>query len=341
MESRNRYVRRKQLEYESQRRAAEAEEWVQRRLGQLDNSRFAKVVGGNLAGLIGADVALARALPSDIKSVVDGAVFAHDLVNFGSPQHHAAVSATGAAINKGADYALSRAADPSLIGNDFRQLRSQLNRDLNPSATPVSPTFTGELVRRFEIGKNQGEAAWNVGTALLPIAGQAKGAVTFGRLVPKGPAKYIKMGATVGQAERFSLPYKGLNHHAYIPRDATWAKTPGVKGVAALLGIPDAVLNTKVPKWMVENPFNVVSSQGETGMFYKRHAGVDKDFNGGKVGRRYGGAIWNAEGLGWKKFGPLERAWHGMPDATKAVVVGVPTTLGILGGLKKDEKRRR
>lgn len=215
-----------------------------------------------------------------------------------------------------------------------------MNRDLNPYAGPAAPTLAGEIARRFNVGMNQGETAYNVGSVMLPVYGQAKGALTLGRLASPGPAKYIKMGATPGQAARFALPYKGLGHHAYIPRGATWAKVPGVENIANRLGVPPEKLNGKVPKSIVDSRFNVVKPRVETGQFYQRHVGIDKDYYGGKVGRNFGGENWSAKNFGWGKYDPVARLWLGMPSANKKILGGA-ASLDATGRATATDKRKR
>lgn len=172
--------------------------------------------------------------------------------------------------------------------------------------------------------------------------GRVLSAAELGRFAPRGVTKYVEMGATPGQAARFAQHYRGLGHHAFIPRNATWAKVPGVKKVADVLGVTAQKLQGRVPAWMVESPFNVVKPDVETGQFYRRHVGIDKDYNGGKVGRAFGGTPWSGEDLGWEKYGPLKQFWYGTPGPTKAVGLGGPAALDGLGrSTNVAQKRRR
>jgi len=331
METRTQYVQRKRRENEAERRLAEAAEWGEAKLHDFDNNGAAKAVVGDAAEVPGIVFGVGRGVGLDLKAIKDGAGFAWDLANPLSAHHDDAVATGRDLVAGGAGYVASRAADPALIGQDVSALRDRLNRNLNPGATAVAPTMQGEIARRFALAANQGELGWNVASLALPLGGELKSAQELGRFAPRGAAKYLAMNATPGEAERFAQLYNGLGHHAFIPRNATWDKVPGVGTVGNLLGIAPETLQGRVPKWLVDSPFNVLKPNVETGQFYRLHFGVDDNFNGGKVGRAYGGTSWSGKGFNWEKYGKLKRLVYGTPGATKAVGLGGPAVLDGVG----------
>lgn len=318
MDDRRKYVRQRQLEYEAERRAREAEEWARAKLGRLGSD-----LAGNAAGAAGIVAGVGRGIYNDAKAVKDGAVYVYDLASFGSPRQAAAVAAGRQALADGAGYVATRSADPSLLKQDVQRLGIQMNQDLNPEATPVAPTLRAEMARRLNIGMNQGEAAYNVASLVLPLAGEVKGAVQLGRFAKPGPAKYIARGASPQLAEYFAQPYQGMGAHL-APRRT---RLPG--------GAP-------VPKLLMDSPFNVLKPKGiERGAMFERHFKTDGKYYGGPVPAQFGGGGWSGRRLGWERYNPVERIWHGTPGATKAVVVGGPAALGAVGGSAAADKRRR
>jgi hypothetical protein len=322
MQDRKKYVDRKKLEYEAQRRIAEADELARRRLRQFSESKAARSVAGNVAGGAGAVVGVGRGIYHDAKAIKDGAVFAYDLADSGSRDHDAAVATGRRVIKDAADYVATRAADPSLAWGDFKRAGAQMNRDVNPDATPAASTLTEEIARRYGIGKNQGELAYNVASLALPIAGEVKGAAQLGRFAKAGPAKYIARGASPQLAEYLAQPYEGMGSHL-VPRRT---RLPG--------GAP-------IPEKIMDSRFNVLKPKAiERGAMYERHFGVDDRYWGGKVPAAFGGGGWSGRRLGWKKYNPVERIWYGTPGVTKAAVIGGPASLGALGGATADKRRR-
>lgn len=313
-------------------------------LRRLDNSPFAKTVGGNAAESAGQVLGAARGVVHDVEGLGDGVVLAANLANSGSSQHDAAVRAVTGAVKDAVDYARTRAEAPSRLFNDSRQLGGRLNRDLNPQAAPAAATFGDEMRRRLNIGMNQGEAAYNVATIALPVAGELKGAIELGRFAKPGPAKYIAMGASPKLAEYLATPYDGMGHHSIIPRRAkSVAEIPAVKKAAKALKAEDVsqrVLGSiPIPKSVLDSPFNVVKPKVERGQMYRRHVGLDKYYGGGNVKAEFGGGGWSGRrDLGWAKYNQVERLLYGTPGATKGVLIGMPAVLEGLGGFTPEEQ---
>jgi len=322
MQDRKKYIDRKKLEYAAQRRLAEADEWASRSLYRLGESKAARSAAGNIAGGAGAVVGVGRGMYHDAQAIKDGAVFAYDLVNSQSRGHDAAVATGRRVLKDGADYITTRAADPTLALGDIKRAGAQMNRDVNPDATPTASTLKDEIARRYGIGKNQGELVYNVASLALPVAGELKGAAQLGRFAKAGPAKYIARGVDPKLAEYLAQPYEGMGSH-FVPRRT---RLPG---------------DLPIPKKILDSRFNVLKPKGvERGAMYERHFGVDDRYWGGKVPGEFGGGGWSGRQLGWKKYNPVERVWYGVPGVTKVAVIGGPASLGAAGGATADKRRR-
>jgi hypothetical protein len=313
-----------------------------RAMRRLDASPAAKSIAGTAPGSVGQILGAGRGVVHDAKAIRDGAALAVDLVNRRSPRHEAAVRAVKSGVKGAADYASSRAAKPALLLADARSYGEHLNKDLNPAATPMADSFWDEMGRRLDVGMNQGEAAYHVATAVLPVVGELKGAAELGRFAKAGPAKYIEMGASPELADYLATPYEGMGHHSIIPRRAkSVAKIPAVNKAAELLkaeGAVDKVLgNIPIPKIVLDGPFNVVKPNVERGQMYKRHFGLDDYYYGGKVPAEFGGGGWSGRRLGWAKSNPAERLWYGTPAATKGVLLGGPAVLDGLGEFTPEQ----
>lgn len=326
MEDRRRYVRQKRLEHEANRGTAEADEWARRQLARLDDNKVAKFLIGNLAGNFGAAAGVGRGVYNDGKAIKDGAVYLYDLASFGSPRQEAAIAAGRQALAGAANYVSTRARDRSLLRRDVKSTAGRMNRDLNQYATPQAPTLAAEIARRYNIGVEQGEAAYNVASLALPVAGEVRGAMQLGRIgamSKRGPAKYIARGVSPQLAEYFAQPYQGMGAHA-VPRRT---RLPG---------------GGRIPKVLMDGPFNVLKPKRvERGVMLERHFKTDGRYYGGPIPAEFGGGGWSGRRLGWERYNPLERVWHGTPGPTKAVVVGGPAALGAVGGSAAADKRRR
>lgn len=335
------YRRRRELEALKE----QAAELGQGMLRKLDRSPLAKEVAGNAAGTVGQVLGAGRGVVHDVEGLRDGVVLAANLVNSRSPQHDAAVRAVAGTVKGAVNYARSRGEAPGLLVDDARQLGTHLNHELNPEATPEAASLKDEMRRRLDIGMNQGEAAYNVATVVLPVAGELKSAAELGRFAKAGPAKYIKMGASPQLADYLATPYDGIGHHSIIPRRAkSVAEIPVVKKAAKALNVEDAsnrVLgNIPIPKSVLDSPFNVVNPQVERGQMYRRHVGLDKYYGGGNVKAEFGGGGWSGRrDLGWTKYNQAERLLYGTPGATKGVLIGAPTMLEGLGEFTPEQEQ--
>jgi hypothetical protein len=210
-----------------------------------------------------------------------------------------------------ADYVRKGIADPRSVVTDVTETAKQWRRDLDPSATPAAPTFEGELRRNFDIGQNQGELAFNVGSLVVggPAATGVKGLVEVSNI--GNVERYLAQGFGPKAAARLAEPYpvSGMGSH-FVPRRT---KLPEVLGGGPL------------PQGYMDGPFNkLVPPESSIGDLYERHFAVDPSFYGTKVG----GERWSGQDLGLKRYGPLGRLWHGSPAPLKARVGGLGAAAG-------------
>ncbi|MFT4933622.1 MAG: hypothetical protein ACI9LT_000291 [Pseudoalteromonas distincta] len=285
----------------------------------LDGSPTAKALVGHLAQQGAIPIGLLRGGAEAIEGLAEAAVFvarAHNPVldRLLSPAGETAGEQFGDAVQRGLEYVVEGAKNPQVFIEDARSFGHQMRLDLDPSATPVAPTFKGELQRRLDIGMNQGELAFEVGSLALggPLAKSTK---AFGAVKASPVEKYLAQGFTPAQAAHLAKPYpkRNMGHHAVGRR---W----------------------NLPKVFTESEFNVLRPQGITrGDFYELHFRVDPHFHGTSVLR--GG--WRGEALGFKRYGPLGRIWHGTPEPMKARVGGLSAAAGsaIQSGQSEEDAR--
>ena len=250
---------------------------------------------------------------------MDGAVFLGRITNpldllVSAPGQSAAAHLVGAGM-EAADYVKKGIEDPERVVRDVRAKAHQMRVDLDPTATPVAPTFGGELRRSFGIGENQGELAFDVGS--LAVGGPlAKGMRELGAVSKAASAeKYLVQGfSPAGAAYLADLyPSSGMGHH-FIPRRY---KLPSMLG-----GEP-------LPRAYSDGPFNRLAPEGMTrGDFYERHFQVDPDFHGTKLPARVGGGSWSGHALELEKYDLLGQLWHGSPAPLKARVGGLASAGG-------------
>jgi hypothetical protein len=206
-------------------------------------------------------------------------------------------------------------ADPHGAAEKLLEKGRKLIRDTVPSATPESPTLSGEMSRRYEIGRHQGEVVaeltpYAVGGGELKVAADIR-AITEASLL----AKYADQGFTRTQAKRLARPYDGVGHHSLIPQRARLPKWLG---------------GGQIPRAILDSPFNVLKPEGlSQGDFYERHFKVDPEMDGANL--RGGG--WSGKRLGLERYDLPERIWYGTPNATKRAIAGV----GILGTVPFNE----
>ena len=296
----------------------------------LDNSPTAKAVVGTLAHGAGLLPGAVRGAAHTVADAAEGAKFVARLTNpvldlaTSAPGEYAPVQVfnAGAAV---ADYVRRGVENPAMVRRDIASAAHDFRVKQDPTATPVADTLGGEARRKFNIGMNNGELVFDVGS--LFIGGEAiKGAAGLGRMAkPADAAERAYLAANPGTAASFARPYPktGMSHH--IVNRA--AKLPSFLG------------GGRYPEWFIESEFNKIRHDGLSYRdLYRNHRGVggDKHFSGGAIGREFGGGRWRAEDLGWDTYGPLDRLNYGTSPATKAVVS--PILLGGgAGDLLRDE----
>lgn len=272
----------------------------------LDANPTAKALAGHVAQQGAIPIGLLRGGAEAVEGLANTVMFVVRIQNpvldkLLSPPGETAGEQFGNAVERGLEYVVERTKDPRVFLEDARNFGHQMRLDLDPSATPVAPTFKGELQRRLEIGMNQGELAFEVGS--LAFGGPlAKSTKVFGAVGASPIEKYLAQGFTKAQAAHLAKPYpkRNMGHHAVARR---WG----------------------LPKMFSESEFNILRPIGITrGDFYERHFQVDPHFHGTKL--LNGG--WSGKKLGLKRHGALGRIWHGTPEPMKARVGGLSAAAG-------------
>jgi hypothetical protein len=280
---------------------------VVKKVGETPGRRSAAV---SAAGAAGVATGVVRGGVHAVEGLADGAVFAARLIDPNldrllSPEQSASDQLAKAARGAGT-YVGKAVADPRMVVDDLKAQAHQMRVDLDPSATPVAPTFAGELRRNFDIGQNQGELAFDIGSLWVggPAAKTAKG---FGRISNVGNVdRYAAQGFSPEAARRLAMPYprKGMGAH-FIPRAE------------------------KLPVEYSDSVFNVLKPEGiSKGDFYELHFKTDPQYHGGPIIRR--GDSWSGRRLGLERYGPIGRLWHGSPTPLKARVGGLGAGSGAL-----------
>jgi hypothetical protein len=191
---------------------------------------------------------------------------------------------------------------------------SRANVALNPFATPVAPTVTDEMRRRFNIGKNQGEVVFDAVTAGLSPESMAGPVLSAEEQV----AQRMAQGMSARMAQNLAEPYVGMGHH-YFPQRG--------------------VLGIKLPKMLSDSPFNVLKPRGiSRGDMHELHYQVDPKFHGARLPDRVG-QHWSGKKLGLKKDHPLVQVVRGAPTALKRTVGG--TTGGVAGAANVAHRERK
>jgi hypothetical protein len=274
----------------------------------------AGLIAGNATGLVTGGLQLA-------KDATDGAVFVARLFDpYDSMRHPLGDGAANQVLHAAGNVAKQGKAmieDPGGAKRRVVGAIHQAQRDLDPRATPTSPTLAGEVRRNFTVGKNQGElvvegASWLLGSAELKAAAKIRG-LSRADLV----TKYLSQGFSPEDAAYLAELYQGMGHHSAIPRRATLPKWMG--------GGP-------VPKSVLDGPFNVLAPPGiSRGEMYELHYKVDRDFKGARLRK---GGRWVGSKLGLERDDPLQRIWHGTPTATKRGLAGA----GMVGPVPFSEE---
>lgn len=221
-----------------------------------------------------------------------------------------------------ANYGRKVIADPAKLGRDVVAKAQEARRALDPAATPAATTTAEELQRRFAIGANQGESAFDVGTLAVggpgaKVVGRAADAATVKAVTAR---KYIDQGFPPRLAEHLAAPYAGMGHHN-LPR-RVWQ-----------------------PAWFVDSEYNVLKPPGMSrGDFYERHYQVDDRFHGTGFPKRLlqpgDPKGWSGKELGLKRYGPLSRLYYAPPGPLKARVGGLTAAAGAAAYTPPEEQAR-
>ncbi len=254
-----------------------------------------------------------------VQGLADGAVLMNrladplDALKSSAGQSAAAQLARGVvgAGQRAADYVEKGVADPAGVIRDVRDKGEEWRRDLDPSATSVAPSFRAELGRNFDIGQNQGELAFNVGSLVVggPAAKTVKGVAGVSNI--GNVERYVLQGFGPRAAARLSEPYpaSGMGSH-FVARDTRLPKFLG---------------GGRLPKSYLDSPFNKLAPPGSSiGDMYERHFAVDPRF----YGTRAGGERWSGRDLNLPRYGPLGQLWYGSPAPLKARVAGLGAATG-------------
>ncbi|MET0274681.1 MAG: hypothetical protein ABW360_16970 [Phenylobacterium sp.] len=297
-----------------------------RRASQDPAVRSAAVVvarrAGNAAGVVRGGV-------HAVEGLAAGAMFTGRLLNpldpLLSPEGESAnEQLRRASLNAGRKtiaYVRKGVADPGSVVRDVNDTAQRWRRDLDPSATPAAPTFEGELRRNFDIGQNQGELAFDVGSLVVggPAAKMVKGLPRLANL--GNDANYLAQGASPRAAAHLAKPYPQSNMGShFIPRR---------------FRLPEMFGGGPLPRSYLDGPFNKLAppliSRGD---LYALHYEVDPHFYGTSVlGER-----WSGRDLGLRKHGPMGRLWYGSPAPLKARVGGLGASAGATMYIPEEEE---
>jgi hypothetical protein len=267
---------------------------------------------------VGNVVGVGRGAVHSVEGLLGSGAFLARLANpwderFSPPGASAYEQLTGAA-NQAADYVENGLRNPGSVWNDVKDAGHRLLVDIDPNASPPASTLAGEFQRNFNIGQNQGELGYNLGSLLFGGA-LLKGATTLG-FAPEaaGASKFLAQGFSQAQADYLASPYKGMGHH-FFPRRGV--KLPGGNSFV-------------LPKSISDSPFNVLKPPGiNIGDFYELHYKVDPYVGGFKIPAANGGGVWPNENVPLQKFGSLGRLWYGSPPALKTTAGSMSLSIPI------------
>ena len=161
----------------------------------------------------------------------------------------------------------------------------------------------GEMRRQADLGLNQGELLFDVGSLLYGGA-EAKGLTRLAKAgEAQGAEKWLARGVSPGLADYFATPYTGIGHH-YLPRRSK---------------LPPWLGGGPVPPVISDSPFFLLRPGGiSTGDMLELHFKVDPKYRGGSIPAEFGGGSWSGDALGWEKYDQLGRLWYGAPAPLKA-----------------------
>jgi hypothetical protein len=288
----------------------------------LDHSPAAKTVGGKAAVIAGNVVGLGRGVLHSAEGMGQGLNYGMRLLNPAEAQikgpAHSALGRLTHAASGVVDYVEKGIAHPSGVASDVRKAGHQLYVDTVPSATPMANTFGGEMARNFNLGANQGELGWDMGSLLFAGAGSKVLRGLGATAEASGPAKFVGQGLSPEKAEYLAAPYEGRGHH-YFPQNA-------FKPI-------------QLPQWLSDSIFNVLKpNRTSRGDFYELHYRVDPRFWGAGFPASVGGGGWSGKRIGLEKYGPGGRLWNGSPAALNAAA-GAAGAAGVMNyGADGDEE---
>jgi hypothetical protein len=243
----------------------------------LSRNPVVKAVAGYMAERAGHAAGVVRGGVHAVEGLADGGVFLGRLMSpldswRSAPGESAAEQLLGAA-SRGVDYVRKGVADPQIVVRDVRNKTHQMHLDLDPNATPEASTVSEEVRRRLNVGMNQGELLFDVGSFAVggPLAKSVKGLGAVSKT--SNAEKYLAQGFTPAQAAHLAEPYPkyGMGHHYGARR----------KGL---------------PRSYSESVFNRLKPEGITrGDMYELHYKVDPKFHGAGIPPRAGGGKGNGE----------------------------------------------
>lgn len=308
----------------------DAKDLTNRALTRVEQSPVLRSAAIDATKLVGNAAGVLRGGVHTVEGLADAALFAQrltdpsDIIRNG-PAEWAPVQLVRGGANlarAGADYVKKGISDPQSVVADARSVAGQWRRDLDPSATPPAPTLKGEIQRNFEIAKNQGELAFDVGSLFIGGPG-AKAIGGLERVSNVGNVgKYLAQGASRRAAEHLAEAYPASNMGShFIPRRTR---------------LPDFLGGGPLPKSYSDGVFNVLKPKGiSRGDLYELHYQVDPQFYGTRV---IPGEGWSGKRLGLKRYGELGRLWHGSPPPLKARVGGLGASAGAAIYLSDDQE---
>jgi hypothetical protein len=290
-----------------------AEDWVDQRYNELERAtaflngnELAKRVSGQVLRQTMQPIGAARSVWNTGKGLLDVADFADRLLDPLSPSGQAAWGDLYGAGEEALRFGREAVSDPKAAGRDIGHAGRQFYESIEPSATPMASTFTGEMRRMGNIGANQGEATADIASLLGGGIG-VKGVAKIGAAKALTKADYLRAGFTEKQIAGLGKAYAGRGHHA-IPLRAT-------------KGLSESVRN---------NPAFVLDFKGRTrAQANEEHFRVDKKFWGANAPKDPGGPRgWSGKKLGLERYGPINRLAFGTPDLVKNILIG--NALGVL-----------
>jgi hypothetical protein len=286
-----------------------------------------RLAAGDLANVEGVVAGLGRGALHFAQGVAEGEqIVQHVLDPFYAPLHPKSPAvlplyqAAVGALHAGREAALHPA-----------QALHRANVALNPGASAVAPTVATEAQRRFGIGQNQGEVAFDV------LAGMVAPEAMAARALPveEQVARWMAKGLTEPQARYMAEPYAGMGHHYYRRGAKLPPKIGPVPLPKSLAGRP-----MPLPRVISDSPFNVLKPPGiSRGDMYEKHYQVDLDFNSARLPRHLGKS-WKGKALGIQKHGLAGRVVHGAPPALKRTVGGAAGGVGGAVSAAHREKRQ-